>query len=60
MEACNPTKYPMDPKEHITKDEGGKMLDPTENKSMVGELRYLVYTRPDIAYSVGIVSHYME
>lgn len=27
---------------------------------MVGGLRYLVHTRPDILYAVGIVSHYME
>ncbi|XP_074323621.1 secreted RxLR effector protein 161-like [Apium graveolens] len=27
---------------------------------MVGGPRYLVHTRPDIAYSVGVVSRYME
>ena len=27
---------------------------------MVGGLRYLVHTQPDIAYSMGIVSRYME
>ncbi|XP_063942706.1 secreted RxLR effector protein 161-like [Daucus carota subsp. sativus] len=27
---------------------------------MVGGLRHLVFTRPDIAYSVGIVSRFME
>lgn len=26
---CNPTKYPMDPKEQISKDEGGKAVDST-------------------------------
>ena len=57
---CNLTKYPMDPKEQITRDEGGENVDPTEFKSMVGGLRYLVHTRPDIAYSVGIVSRHME
>lgn len=60
MMGCNPTKYPMDPKELITKDEGGKPVDSTEFKSIVGGLRYLVHTRPDIAYSVGIISRYME
>lgn len=57
---CNPTKFPMDPKEIITKDESGKGVNSTEFKSLVGGLRYLVHTRPDIAYSVGIVSRYME
>ncbi|KAL8155750.1 hypothetical protein AgCh_000961 [Apium graveolens] len=59
MEKCNPTKYLMDPKKHITKDEGGKLVDPTEYKSMIGGLRYLLHTGPDIAYSVGIVSRFM-
>ncbi|XP_074376598.1 secreted RxLR effector protein 161-like [Apium graveolens] len=29
-------------------------------KSLVGGLKYLVHTRPDIAYSVGVVSRFME
>lgn len=60
MADCNPTKYPMDLKEHISRDEGGKEVDATQYKSMVGGLRYLVHIRPDIAYSVGIVCRYME
>lgn len=60
MAECNPTKFPMDPKERITKDEDGIPVDTTQFKSMVGGLRYLVHTRPDIAYSVGIVSRFME
>lgn len=44
----------------LTKDEGGTMIDATQYKSLIGGLRYLVHTRPDIAYSVGIVSRYME
>lgn len=38
MLGCNPTKYPMDPKENISKDEGGKPVDTTEFKSIVGGL----------------------
>ncbi|KAL8108339.1 hypothetical protein AgCh_024703 [Apium graveolens] len=60
MAGCNPTKYPMDPKLVLTKDPHGKAVDSTEYKSLVGGLRYLVHTRPDIAFSVGIVSRYME
>lgn len=60
MAECNSTKYPMDPKEFIHKDERGVAVDATEFKSLVGGLRYLVHTRPDIAYSVGIVSRFME
>lgn len=60
MNDCNPAKYPMDPKELLTKDEGGTAVDATQYKSLVGGLRYLVHTRPDIAYSVGVVSRFME
>lgn len=60
MEGCNPTKYPMEPKLQLDKDEKGKLVNPTELKSMVGGLRYLVHTRPDIAFVVRIVSRFME
>lgn len=35
-------------------------VDSTDFKSMVGGLRYLVHTRPDISYAVGVVSRYGE
>lgn len=60
MSGCNPTKFPMDPKEQIHKDEKGVAVNSTEFKSIVGGLRYLVHTRPDISFAVGIVSRYME
>lgn len=57
---CNPSKVPMHPKDIVNKDEGGTEVNPTDFKSVVGGLRYLCHTRPDIAYSVGIVSRFME
>ena len=60
MTGCNTVKYPMEPAEKLNKDERGKSVNPTQYKSMVGGLRYLVFTRPDIAYSVGVVSRFME
>ncbi|KAG8655523.1 hypothetical protein MANES_04G046209v8 [Manihot esculenta] len=35
-------------------------MDATLYRTIIGSLRYLVNTRPDLAYSVGVVSHYME
>lgn len=60
LKDCNPSKYPMNHKEKICKDERGKSVDSTMYKSMVGGLRFLVNTRPDIAFAVGVVSRYME
>ncbi|XP_074351764.1 secreted RxLR effector protein 161-like [Apium graveolens] len=60
MSQCKATKYPMDPKDQLNKDELGTPVDSTRYKSMVGGLRYLVHTRPDIAYGVGMVSRFME
>lgn len=60
MADCRSVKYPMETKIQIDKDEKGKAVNPTQFKSVIGGLRYLVHTRPDIAYAVGIVSRYME
>ncbi|XP_074374211.1 secreted RxLR effector protein 161-like [Apium graveolens] len=60
MRECNAVKYPMEFKLQIDADINGDPVDATYYKSLVGGLRYLVYTRPDIAYAAGIVSHYME
>ncbi|XP_074363277.1 secreted RxLR effector protein 161-like [Apium graveolens] len=60
MAKCNPCKYPMDPKEVITKNEGGKAVDAIQFKSLVGGLRYLVHTCPDIVYAMGVISRHME
>lgn len=60
LNECKPVSYPMDSKLQLCKDEHGKLVNSTEFKSLVGGLRYLVHTRPDIAYAVGVVSRYME
>lgn len=60
MAECRSAKYPMETSIQLDKDEKGKAVDATQFKSIVGGLRYLVHTRPDIAYAVGIVSRYME
>ena len=36
------------------------VVDSTNYRSIVGSLRYLVNSRPDLAYSVGYVSRFME
>ncbi|KAL8116222.1 hypothetical protein AgCh_022645 [Apium graveolens] len=60
MEHCNPVATHMELGTKISKFEGGVSVDRNLYQSLVGSLRYLTCTRPDIAYSVGIVSRYME
>jgi hypothetical protein len=35
-------------------------VDATTYQSIIGILRYLVNTRPDLAFAVGYVSHFLE
>lgn len=60
MGDCSSAKYPMEPGFGLTKDEGGVPVNATEYRSLVGSLRYLTHTRPDLGYLVGVVSRYME
>ncbi|KAE8728448.1 hypothetical protein F3Y22_tig00004355pilonHSYRG00008 [Hibiscus syriacus] len=60
MENCKPISTPAEYGIKMTKHEEGESVDPTFFKSLVGSLRYLTYTRPDILHAVGLVSRYME
>ncbi|KAJ3689816.1 hypothetical protein LUZ61_018980 [Rhynchospora tenuis] len=60
MDECNPVSTPMELGAKLSKFEGGDRVDASKYQSLVGRLRYLTCTRPDIAYSVGVVSRFME
>jgi hypothetical protein len=57
---CNPCSMPMDQCLQLKKVDDGNIVDATEYRSLIGSLRYLVNTRPDIAHVVGVVSRHME
>jgi len=44
----------------LLKDDKGTEVDSTLYKQLVGSLMYLIATRPDTAYAVSFVSHFME
>ncbi|KAK1419766.1 hypothetical protein QVD17_29081 [Tagetes erecta] len=60
MVDCNSCKYPMEPRLELTKDEAGKSVDARRFRSNIGSLRYLLHTRPDLSYAVGVTSRFMH
>ncbi|GKE34099.1 zinc finger, CCHC-type containing protein [Tanacetum coccineum] len=40
--------------------EDGNSVDATYYRSLIGSLRYLLHTRPDLSYSVGLLSRFMQ
>ncbi|GJR63270.1 zinc finger, CCHC-type containing protein [Tanacetum coccineum] len=60
MTDSNDTKIPMDPGTKLVKAEDGNPVDATYYRSLIGSLRYLLHTRPDLSYSVGLLSRFMQ
>lgn len=60
MYECNPTLVPMDLNAKISKGDSEEDTDATKYRSLLGRLRYLLQTRVDLAYSIGIASRYMQ
>ncbi|KAK2370871.1 putative mitochondrial protein [Trifolium repens] len=60
MENCNEAETPMEANLKLSKDEAGQAVDATLFKQVVGSLRFICNTRPDINYAVGSVSRFMS
>ena len=50
----------MEERLKLSRDSTAPPVDATEYRRLVGSLRYLVHTRPDLAFAVGFVSRCME
>ncbi|GJU66453.1 ribonuclease H-like domain, reverse transcriptase, RNA-dependent DNA polymerase [Tanacetum coccineum] len=57
---CNDANIPMEPGLKLTKLSKEKFVDPTEYRSIIGCLRYLLHTRPDLSFPVGLLSRFMQ
>jgi len=60
MKGCNPVDTPMEQHIKLLPGKPDDVVNATKFRSIVGSLRYLVNTRPDIAFAVGMVSRFME
>ena len=60
MTSCNHTDTPMEQRVKLSTAQKGTEYDETRYRSVVGSLRYLVNTRPDLAFAVSLVSRFME
>ncbi|XP_019460108.1 PREDICTED: uncharacterized protein LOC109359870 [Lupinus angustifolius] len=57
----NPASSPVETSHTLRKeDTKDESVDSTLYRQMIGSLRYICNSRPDLAYGVGLVSRYME
>ncbi|GAA0166463.1 hypothetical protein LIER_21611 [Lithospermum erythrorhizon] len=57
---CKPVGTPMATRLKMDQDHGGKVVDDTHYKQIVGSLMYLTNTRPDIMHATCSISRYMS
>lgn len=60
MENSNYVQNSMVSGHKMSKEGSGAAVYPTKFKQLIGSLRYLTVTRPDLIFSVKLVSRYME
>jgi histone deacetylase 1/2 len=60
MDGSKPCSTPMSTTVALTATDTEQFDDPTLYRSIVGDLHYLSFTRPDIAFTVHRVSKFMH
>ncbi|XP_019091070.1 PREDICTED: uncharacterized protein LOC109128681 [Camelina sativa] len=59
MEKCNVVYNPMVPRSKLDVDEEGEKVDDTLYKQIIGSLMYLTTTRPNMQFTISLLSRYM-
>ena len=57
---CNSAITPLESQAKFISEEGKSTVNSTTYHNLIGSLRYLTHTRPDILFAVGILSRHME
>jgi hypothetical protein len=60
MADCKAAATPMEERLRLSRDSTVEKVDATLYRRIVGSLRYLIHTRPDLTYAVGYVSRFLE
>eukprot|EP00253_Pinus_taeda_P011823 PITA_11823 len=60
MELCRSAATPLQQNLKLSSDDGTKEVDATMYRQLVGSLIYLTTTRPDLAYSISVLSQFMS
>ena len=60
MAECKPCATPMEERLKLSKHNTAAKVEAMSYRSIVSGLCYLTHTRPNIAFTVGYVSHFME
>ena len=60
MLGAKPVAFPMEQSHRLTTESGSPIADPSRYRRPVGRLLYLTITRPDLTYSVHILSQFMQ
>jgi hypothetical protein len=57
---CNPCHVPMEARLKLSKQSTQPLVDATAYRSIVGSLRYLMNTHPDLVFVIGYVSRFLD
>ena len=55
-----PASFPIEPNHHLGESSSPQMEGAESYRRLVGRLIYLSFTRPDLAYSVHILSQFLQ
>ncbi|KAJ0556958.1 putative RNA-directed DNA polymerase [Helianthus annuus] len=60
MSECKRVPTPMNVNDKFRVEDGSKLVNEKQFRSLVGGLIYLTHTRPDILFSVSLISRFMQ